>query len=127
MELTAKTCTPCRGGIPPLTPAEAERYLAEVPGWQLLEGATKIERTFKFDNFVSAMSFAQKVGELAELEGHHPEITLGWGYCKVMFQTRKIKGLHENDFIIAAKVNTLVSVDPILEEPASSDAATFGI
>lgn len=108
MSLTAKTCTPCQGGIPPLTPAEAEKYLPEVPGWELTEGATKLERTFKFDNFVVAMAFAQKVGGLAEAEGHHPELTISWGRCRVMFQTRKIKGLHENDFIIAAKVNLLV-------------------
>lgn len=108
MSLTAKTCTPCQGGLPPLTSAEAAKYLPEVPGWELTEEATKLERTFKFDNFVAAMAFAQKVGELAEAEGHHPELTISWGRCRVMFQTRKIKGLHENDFIIAAKVNLLV-------------------
>jgi 4a-hydroxytetrahydrobiopterin dehydratase len=107
MNLTAKICTPCRGGIPPLTRAEAEIYLPEVPGWALTGEATQIERTFKFKDFVSAMAFAQKVGNLAEAEGHHPDMTIGWGYCRVLFQTHKIKGLHENDFIIAAKVNQL--------------------
>ncbi len=108
MSLAAKTCTPCRGGIPALTRAEAEAYLPQVPGWNLIDNATKIERAFKFNNFISAMDFAQKVGHLAEQEGHHPEITFGWGYCKVLFYTHKINGLHENDFIIAAKVNQLV-------------------
>ncbi len=108
MDLVSKTCVPCQVGIPPLTLAEAEKYLPQVPGWNLIDGATKIERTFKFDDFVAAMNFAQKVGELAEHEGHHPVVTFGWGYCRVLFYTTKINGLHENDFIIAAKVNTLI-------------------
>ncbi len=107
MDLTAKTCVPCKGGIPPLGRGEAETYLGEVPGWTLLEGAEKIERTFKFPNFMDAMAFALKVGGLAEQEGHHPDITFGWGYCTVLFYTHKIKGLHENDFIMAAKVDAL--------------------
>lgn len=107
MELATMTCTPCRGGIAPLTQAEAEGYLAEVPDWDLIDGATKIERTFKFNDFVAAMAFAQKVGDLAERQGHHPDIAFGWGYCRVLFYTHKIKGLHKNDFIIAAKVNEL--------------------
>ncbi len=107
MELAEKTCVPCQGGVPPLTEAEAEQYLADVPGWELIDGATKIEKTFKFDNFVEAMAFAQKVGELAEAQDHHPDITFGWGYCRVLFYTHKINGLHENDFISAAKVNEL--------------------
>ncbi len=107
MGLTAKTCVPCRGGIPPLTLDEAERYRAEVPGWTLIDSATRIERRFEFKNFVEAIDFANKIGIVAELEGHHPDICLGWGYCSVVFFTHKIKGLHENDFIMAAKVNDL--------------------
>jgi 4a-hydroxytetrahydrobiopterin dehydratase len=105
MSLTAKTCVPCRGGIPPLGPAEAGALLTQTPGWELLDGATKIERKFGFADFAQAMEFAQKVGELAEAEGHHPDLRVGWGYCEVLFYTHKIKGLHENDFIMAAKVN----------------------
>ena len=105
MQLTAKTCVPCRGGIPPLAPEEAGKYLAETPGWELIDDATKIRRAFKFKDFAESMSFVQKVGELAESEGHHPDISFGWGYCTVLFYTHKIKGLHENDFIMAAKVN----------------------
>lgn len=107
MDLKAKTCTPCKGGIPPLTSEVAGKLLIQTPGWNLKEDATQIERTFKLQNFASALEFAQKIGKLAEEEGHHPEITFGWGYCKVLFQTRKIKGLHENDFIMAAKVSAL--------------------
>jgi 4a-hydroxytetrahydrobiopterin dehydratase len=105
--LVAKTCIPCRGGIPPLTREEAERLLAQTPGWSLIADATKIERVFRFANFREALDFVVKVGELAEAEFHHPDIEFGWGYCRVGLQTKKIKGLHENDFIVAAKINAL--------------------
>ncbi len=107
MSLTAKTCTPCRGGVPPLTPAEARRYLTEAPGWELDEPSTQIERRFEFKNFQQTLDFVNKIGKLAEHEGHHPDVCFGWGYCTVVFYTHKIKGLHENDFIMAAKVNGL--------------------
>ncbi len=107
MALTAKTCTPCRGGVPPLDRAEAERLLAETPGWTLTDGATRIERTFTFSDFAGALRLVEKIAALAEAEGHHPDITFGWGYCRVVLYTHKIKGLHENDFILAAKVNQL--------------------
>jgi 4a-hydroxytetrahydrobiopterin dehydratase len=107
MELAAKKCIPCRGGVPPLSRAEAERLLSEVPGWTLGEDGTHIERTFRFKDFAAALAFVERVAELAEAEDHHPDITFGWGYARVVFQTHKIKGLHENDFIMAAKVNDL--------------------
>ena len=107
MDLTAKTCIPCRGGVAPLAPDEAERYLSETPGWSLDDSATRIECRFTFKSFVQALEFTNKVGALAEQEGHHPDICFGWGYCTVVFYTHKIKGLHENDFIMAAKVNEL--------------------
>ena len=107
MGLSAKQCTPCRGGIPPLARPEAERLLRDTPGWTLADDATKIERSFTFSDFARALAFVQRVAELAEAEGHHPDIAFGWGYCRVAFQTHKIKGLHENDFIMAAKVNEL--------------------
>ena len=107
MKRTAKTCEPCRGDIPPLNRDEAGAYLGQVPAWTILEGPDKIERKFEFADFAEAMSFAQKVGGLAEREGHHPDIALGWGYCTISFYTHKIKGLHENDFIMAAKVDAL--------------------
>lgn len=108
MDLTAKTCVPCRGGIAPLTEAEAKGYLSEAPGWELEGSATRIERRFKFADFVAALSFVNKLGAVAEAEGHHPDISFGWGYATVVFFTHKIKGLHENDFIMAAKVNELI-------------------
>jgi 4a-hydroxytetrahydrobiopterin dehydratase len=86
---------------------EAEKLLADVPGWTLEEGATGIRREFRFRNFSEAIRFANRVGEIAEAEGHHPDLSVGWGYCTVRFRTHAIKGLHENDFIMASKVNRL--------------------
>lgn len=107
MGLTARTCTPCRGGVPPLSRAGAESLLAETPGWTLDAAATRIERRFTFPDFRAALAFVNRVGALAEEEGHHPDLSFGWGYCQVVFYTHKIKGLHDNDFIMAAKVGAL--------------------
>jgi 4a-hydroxytetrahydrobiopterin dehydratase len=106
--LAGKTCTPCKGGVPPLTPQEALALVRQVPRWELREDARSIERTFRFRDFREALGFVQRVGELAEAEGHHPDIRFGWGYATVSLQTKKIKGLHENDFIVAAKIDRLV-------------------
>jgi 4a-hydroxytetrahydrobiopterin dehydratase len=107
MTLTQKTCVPCQGGIPPLSRDEAAGYMEQVPGWELSADGDKIERKFDFPDFKSANDFVDKVGNLAEAEGHHPDIAFGWGYANVVFYTHKINGLHENDFIMAAKVNGL--------------------
>lgn len=107
MTLTQKTCVPCQGGIPPLTRAEAEGYMSQVPGWTLSESADRIEARFEFADFRAANDFVDRVGNLAEEEGHHPDIGFGWGYANIVFYTHKISGLHENDFIMAAKVNGL--------------------
>ena len=104
--LTEKSCVPCRGGVPPLAEDDAKSLLAQTPGWELREGK-RIERTFKFKNFREAIGFVDRVGGLAEEEGHHPDITFGWGYATIALHTHKIKGLHENDFIMAAKINAL--------------------
>jgi 4a-hydroxytetrahydrobiopterin dehydratase len=109
MALEAKTCTPCRGGVPPLGRAEAERLLAETPGWTLSPDATRINRSFRFHDFAEAFAFVSRLAALAEAEKHHPDITFGWGYCDVVLYTHKIKGLHENDFILAAKTNGLLA------------------
>jgi 4a-hydroxytetrahydrobiopterin dehydratase len=108
-ELAAKACTPCQGGIPPLTPEAARRYLADVPGWELIDDAHAIRRSYRFANFKDALAFVDRVGALAEAEGHHPDIAFGWGHATISLQTKKIKGLHENDFIMAAKIDTLVA------------------
>ena len=107
--LAEKTCTPCRGGVPPLSPEEAEGYRAQAPDWSLLDDATRIERRFRFRDFREAFAFVARAAELAEAEGHHPDMTFGWGYAVVSLRTKKIKGLHENDFIMAAKLDRLAS------------------
>lgn len=109
MELASRKCEPCRGAVSPMSREEAEAWLREIPGWDLGEDATTIRRTFRFRNFAQAMDFARKVGDLAEGEGHHPDLQVGWGYCTVVFQTHKIRGLHGNDFVMAAKVNAMSS------------------
>jgi 4a-hydroxytetrahydrobiopterin dehydratase len=107
--LAEKTCTPCRGGIPPLSRAEAEKLREQVENWELADDAGRIARTFRFPNFRAALGFVQEVGELAESEGHHPDITFGWGYVTVSLRTKKIRGLHENDFIMASKIDRLLA------------------
>jgi 4a-hydroxytetrahydrobiopterin dehydratase len=105
--LAEKSCTPCRGGIPPLTPAEAETYRRQAPEWALHDDATRIERTYRFKNFAEAFAFVRHAGDLAETEAHHPDISFGWGYATISLRTKKIKGLHENDFIMAVKLDRL--------------------
>jgi len=107
MALSQKSCIPCQGGIPPLTREQAHGFLSQTPGWTLADDSLSIYRRFSFKNFVEAMEFARRIGDLAEQEGHHPVLTIGWGFCLVIFKTSKIKGLHENDFIMAAKVHLL--------------------
>jgi 4a-hydroxytetrahydrobiopterin dehydratase len=105
--LAEKACTPCRGGVPPLSPEEAAGYRSQAPDWALLDDATRIERTYRFKNFREALAFVVRAGELAEAEGHHPDIAFGWGYVTVSLRTKKIKGLHENDFIMAVKLDRI--------------------
>jgi 4a-hydroxytetrahydrobiopterin dehydratase len=107
--LAEKTCTPCRGGIPPLTLEEAEGYRVQAPDWALRDDGTRIERSYKFKNFSEALAFVRKAGDLAETEAHHPDISFGWGYATVSLRTKKIKGLHENDFIMAVKLDRLAA------------------
>lgn len=106
-ELAQKTCTPCQGGVPRLQAPEAEALLAQIPGWELTCNHTKIEREWKFSNFREAFDLARKIHDLVEAENHHPDLVVRWGALRVIFYTHKIRGLHENDFIIAAKVNEL--------------------
>lgn len=107
-DLAARTCEPCRGGIPPLTRAQADAYLRQVPEWTLADEGMRLERIFRFKNFAEALDFVVKVGALAEDAGHHPDIAFGWGRATVSWQTKKIKGLHENDFIMAARTDRLL-------------------
>jgi 4a-hydroxytetrahydrobiopterin dehydratase len=105
--LARKSCTPCRGGIPPLSREQAELFHGLTTDWQLLEETHRVERSFQFRNFREALTFVQEIGELAEAERHHPNISFGWGNATVSLQTTKIKGLHENDFIMATKIDRI--------------------
>ena len=106
-DLTKKICVPCQGGILPLERGAAAGYLEQAPGWELADGAGRNERKLTFGDFAETLAFVNRVGELAEAEGHHPDISFGWGYCDITLYTHKIGGLHENDFIMAAKINGL--------------------
>src|SRR5688572_12447219 len=107
--LAQMKCVACREGEPTVTDAEMERYLTQVPGWKVVEreGIKRLERVFKFKDFAEALAFTNKVGTLAEAEGHHPAILTEWGRVTVTWWTHKIKGLHRNDFIMAAKADEL--------------------
>ena len=109
LALAEKSCTPCRGGIPPLSHEEAAGYSKQAPDWQLLDNVTRIERSYRFKNFREAFRFVERAAALAEAEGHHPDITFGWGYATVSLRTKKIKGLHENDFIMATKLDRIAA------------------
>ncbi len=106
MALSEKSCIPCRGGIPPLTTDEIRPLAAEVPEWNVVEDH-HIERTFEFPDFARALEFVQRVGRLAEAEGHHPDIHLAWGRAGVSIWTHKVDGLTESDFILAAKIDQI--------------------
>ena len=105
--LTEESCVPCRGGVPTLTDTEIAGLVPQVPGWKVAEvgGVKRIQCEYTFPDFRTAMDFAVRVGELAEREQHHPDIHLSWGRVMVETWTHKIKGLHQNDFILAAKIN----------------------
>lgn len=107
--LSEKQCTACRADAIPLTQAQIEAGLQELPTWQLVQanGVNQLVRLYKFVNFLSAMQFAQRVGDLAESAQHHPAILVEWGKVEVRWWTHKIRGLHENDLIMAAKTEEL--------------------
>ena len=108
-ELTQLKCTACRGGDPTLTDVEIADLQPQVPEWRVIEvdGVKRLERIFTFKDFVAALAFTNMVGDLAEEEGHHPAILTEWGKVTVTWWTHKIKGLHRNDFIMAAKTDEL--------------------
>ena len=108
-DLTKKKCVPCEGGMPPLTAEKVQKLIKEVPEWELEEG--KVVRRFEFKNFRKAIGFVNKVADLAEVENHHPNISIwGWNKVKLTFFTHAIKGLSENDFIMSAKVNQIYRI-----------------
>ena len=105
--LLNKNCIPCQGGIPPLSRETASKLLLELTnGWSINE-SSHLYKEYSFSNFMEAMSFANKVAELAEREAHHPDLTITWGKCIIRIWTHKINGLTESDFILAAKIGTI--------------------
>lgn len=105
-ELAEKTCVPCRGGVPPLQGPALAALEQQVSGWTVVE-EHHLTKTFKFPDFRRALEFTNRVGELAEQQGHHPDLLLAWGKVQVTLWTHKINGLTENDFILAAKIDGL--------------------
>jgi 4a-hydroxytetrahydrobiopterin dehydratase len=110
--LAEKACTPCRGGIPALSRDAAEHRNEHAPEWELVDGATRIERTYHFKNFREAFAVVERAAALAEAESHHPDVGFGWGFATISLRTKKIKALHENDFIMAAKLDRIVAENP---------------
>ena len=106
MGLAEKQCIPCQGGVPPLKGAEIEKYRAEIPEWNVVN-EHHLERVFTFPDFKTALEFVNRVGELAEEQGHHPDLLLSWGRVEVHIWTHKVDGLTESDFILAAKIDRL--------------------
>jgi 4a-hydroxytetrahydrobiopterin dehydratase len=110
-DLAAAKCVPCRGGEPSLTESEIKALLPNTPQWETLEqnGILRLQRVFKFKNYAQAVEFVNKIAAIAEQEDHHPLIVLEWGKVTVQWWTHVVKGLHRNDFIMAAKTDTLLS------------------
>jgi 4a-hydroxytetrahydrobiopterin dehydratase len=108
--LVNKACVPCHGGVSALTRPEAEKMLGRLASrdWKIIEDGKAIKREFKFADFYRTMSFVNAVAHIANGQDHHPDIECGWGYCRIRYQTHAIGGLHENDFICAAKIDGLV-------------------
>lgn len=106
-------CVPCRGDEPPVTQNEVEELHSQVPDWDVEEhnNVKRLVKIFKFKNFKEALDFTSKVGRIAEEEGHHPVIVTQWGKVQVSWWTHKIKGLHQNDFIMAAKTDELYTAN----------------
>ena len=110
-ELHKKKCVACDGSIPSFELEEIHKYLKKVDGWDVKKTEDEtyfLEKKFNFDNFLKSQKFVNKVGDIAEKEGHHPDIVFGWGYAKIQIFTHKIKGLVESDFILAAKVDKIL-------------------
>ncbi len=106
-ELAQKSCIPCQGGTPPLSPDESQRLAQQLDaGWDVIANH-HLMRNFDFPDFASALEFVNKVGQLAEREGHHPDICLTWGQVGIQLWTHKVDGLTESDFILAAKIDEL--------------------
>ena len=111
-DLLNKKCVPCEGGVLPFDISEIHKYQKKVDGWNVLTDDKKIfflNKKFQFKNFLDSQNFVNKVGQISENEGHHPDISFGWGYADIKITTHAIEGLSENDFILAAKIDQLIN------------------
>ena len=105
-ELAERQCVPCGGGVPPLTAEQIQPLIAELQSWQVINGH-HLQKAYRFKNFRETLDFVNRVGELAEEQGHHPDICFGWGKADMTIWTHKIDGLTESDFVLAAKIDRL--------------------
>jgi 4a-hydroxytetrahydrobiopterin dehydratase len=117
-DLSARSCKPCEGGVAPLTGAKAQELMRELAQpWQLAADARSIRREFKFRDFYRTMSFVNALAHVANIEDHHPDLEVGYNYCRVLFTTHAIGGLSENDFICAAKIDRIALPAPPAAAP----------
>ena len=111
-DLLKKNCLPCEGGVIPFDISEIHKYQKKVDGWDVLKDKKKnfyLNKKYNFKNFFESQEFVNKVGRISETEGHHPDITFGWGYAEIQISTHAIEGLSENDFILAAKIDQIAN------------------
>jgi 4a-hydroxytetrahydrobiopterin dehydratase len=111
-DLLKKKCVPCEGGVMPFDISEIHKYQKKVDGWNILKDKKQIyflNKIFNFKNYKESQKFINKVGEISENEGHHPDILFGWGYAEIRITTHAIEGLSENDFILAAKIDQIIN------------------
>jgi 4a-hydroxytetrahydrobiopterin dehydratase len=107
-ELASKKCAPCEGGVPPLTEREANELRSQLHAdWKLAPDAKSLKRSLKFKDFYRTMSFVNALAHIANVEDHHPDLEVGYGYCRITYSTHSIGGLSQNDFICAAKIDRL--------------------
>ena len=105
-DLAERECVPCRGGVPPMKGEEIEKLLKQLEGWQVID-EHHLQKIYRFKDFRQSLEFVNRVGNLAEQQGHHPDICFGWGKADVTIWTHKIDGLSESDFVLAAKIDKL--------------------
>ena len=112
-DLTEKKCLPCEGGVLPFDISEIHKYQKKVDGWDLVKDNKEVfflSKKFNFEDFIKSQTFVNEVGKISEEDGHHPDILFGWGYAEIKITTHAIEGLSENDFILAAKIDKIISV-----------------
>tara|TARA_B100000963_G_scaffold177932_1_gene154672 strand:- start:815 stop:1162 length:348 start_codon:yes stop_codon:yes gene_type:complete len=111
-DLSNKKCLPCEGGVIPFDVSQIHNYQKKVDGWDITKDDSEIfllHKKFEFENFLKSQNFVNEVGKISEEEGHHPDISFGWGYAEIKITTHAIKGLSENDFILASKIDKIIS------------------